>query len=61
MRVRDRSPIPAAITIVLILISGSVLVSACADDGSDQNSQMPTDVAEIDLAGLDVEMHYAVG
>ena len=47
-----------AVVTALIVIGGSVLVSACTG-GTD--SDMPVEVAEVDLTELDVEMHYAVG
>ncbi len=48
-----------AVVTALIVIGGSVLVSACSGGGND--SDMPVEVAEVDLTELDVEMHYAVG
>ncbi len=61
MSIRDRSPMRAAVATALIVIGGSVLASACTGGGSDQGSDMPVEVSEIDLTELDVEMHYAVG
>ena len=61
MSIRDRSPIRALVATALIVIGGSVVASACTGGGSDLGPDMSVEVAEIDLTGLDVEMHYAVG
>ncbi len=47
-----------AVVTALIMIGSSVLVAACSGGGT---SDMPVEVAELDLTELDVEMHYAVG
>ncbi len=61
MRGNGRSSNRTAVAIALILISGSIAMSACTEAGSSSSSNLPTELAEIDLTGLDVEMHYAVG
>ncbi len=61
MRFQDRSSIRTAAATAPLLVGGSVVVSACAEAGGGPSSDMPAAVAEIDLSGLDVEMHFAEG
>jgi len=61
VRIRGRIPSRAVIVVALIVIGGSVLVSACTGGDNDLSSNRSVEVTEIDLTELDVEMHYAYG